>query len=71
MSQTRVFVEWLFNEIKTYLKFVSLKSRVRIGWIGLSAACKIYCACALLQNAGTCLYGNNFINDISVMDKNK
>ena len=30
MSQTRVSVEWLFNEIKTYFKFVSLKSRVRI-----------------------------------------
>ena len=31
MSQTRVFVEWLFNEVKTYFKFVSLKSQVRIG----------------------------------------
>ena len=31
MRQTRVSVEWLFNEIKTYFKFVSLKSQVRIG----------------------------------------
>ena len=31
MSQTEVSVEWLFNEIKTYFKFVSLKSKVRIG----------------------------------------
>ena len=55
MSQTRDSVAWLFNEIKTYFKFVLLKSRMGIG---LSAASKIYCACALLQNAGTCLYGN-------------
>ena len=55
MSQTRVSVEWLFNEIKTYFKFVSLKSQVGIG---LNAAGKIYCVCALLQNTGTCLYGN-------------
>ena len=31
MSQTRVSVEWLFNEIKTYFKFVSLKWQTRIG----------------------------------------
>ena len=31
MSQTRVSIEWLFNEIKTFFKFVSLKSQVRIG----------------------------------------
>ena len=43
------------NESKTYCKFVSLKSQMRIGF---SAAGKIYCVCALLQNAGTCLYGN-------------
>ena len=55
MSQSRVSVEWLLDEIKTYFKFVSLKSQERIG---SSAAGKIYCVCALLQNAGTCLYGN-------------
>ena len=31
MRQTRVSVEWLFNKIETYFKFVSLKSRVKIG----------------------------------------
>ena len=31
MSQTRVSVEWLFNEIKTYFNFVSLKWQARIG----------------------------------------
>ena len=55
MSQTRVLVEWLLNKIKTYFKFVSLKSQMRTG---LSAAGKIYCVCVLLQNAETCLRGN-------------
>ena len=55
MSQTQVFVEWLFNKIKTYFKFVSLKSQMKIA---LSAVGKIYCVCALLQNTRTCLYGN-------------
>ena len=54
MSQTRVSIEWLFNEIKTYFKFVSLKSQMKIG---LSAVGKIYCVFALLQNEKTCLYG--------------
>ena len=31
LSQTRVSAIWLFKEIKTYFKFVSLKSIVRIG----------------------------------------
>ena len=56
MSQTRISVEWLFNEIKTYFKFVSFKSQVRISRIGLSAAGKIYCVCTLLENAVICLY---------------
>ena len=30
MSQTQVSVEWVFDEIKSYFKFVSLKSQVRI-----------------------------------------
>ena len=51
MSQTRVPVEWMFNEIKTYFKFISLKPQMEIG---LSAVGKIYCVCGLLQNARTC-----------------
>ena len=39
------------NEIKTYFKFVSVKSRMKIG---LSAVGKIYCGWPLLQNARTC-----------------
>ena len=53
MSQTQFSLEWLllFNEVKTYFEFVSLKSQMRIV---LSAAGKIYCVCDLLQNARTC-----------------
>ena len=41
MSQTQVSVEWLFNDIKNYFKFVLLKSQMKIG---LSAVGKIYYA---------------------------
>ena len=40
MSQVRVTVEWLFGEIKTFFKFVSLKSQMKTG---LSAVGKMYC----------------------------
>ena len=62
MSQTPVSVEWLFNEIKTYFKFVSLKSQMKIG---LNAAGKIYCVCALLQNERTCFMGIIFLSFFS------
>ena len=55
MSQVRIMVEWLFGEIKSYFKFVSFKSQMKIG---LSTVGKIYFVCGLLQNAQTCLYGN-------------
>jgi len=55
MSEVRTTVEWLFEEIKTYFKFVTLKSQMKLG---LSAIGKMYTVCALLQNARTCLYGN-------------
>ena len=52
MSQARVSVEWLFNETKTYFKFVSfIKAQMKIG---LNAVGKIYCVCALFQNSRTC-----------------
>ena len=62
MSQTPVSVEWLFNEIKTYFKFVSLKSQMKIG---LNAAGKICCVCALLQNERTCFMGIIFLSFLS------
>ena len=41
--------------MKTYVKFASLKSQMKTG---VSAVGKIYCLWDLLQNARTCLYGN-------------
>ena len=52
------------NEIKTCFKFVLLKSQMKIG---LSAVGKNYCAFAVLQNAKTCLYGNQ-ISDFFQLD---
>lgn len=56
MSQVRVSVEWIFGEIINYYKFLDFKKNIKIG---LSAVGKMYITCALLQNAHTCLYGNN------------
>jgi hypothetical protein len=55
MSSTRVSVEWLFGDIINYFKFVDFKKNLKIG---LSCVGKMYLTCALLQNARTCLYGN-------------
>jgi hypothetical protein len=55
MSSTRVSVEWLFGYIINYFKFVDFKNNLNIG---LSSVGKMYLTCALLQNAHTCLYGN-------------
>ena len=56
MSALRVSVEWLFCDIINYFKFLDFKKDLKIG---LSAVGKMYIVCALLQNAITCLYGNN------------
>ena len=56
MSAVRVSVEWLFGNVINYLKFLDFKKDLKIG---LSAVGKIYIVCARLQNAITCLYGNN------------
>ena len=55
MSSVRVSVEWLFNDIINYFKFVDFKKGLKIG---LSAVGKIYVVCALFRNALTCFYGN-------------
>ena len=45
MSQARVSVEWLFNERKTYFKFVSsIKAQMKIG---LNAVGKLLCMCPI------------------------
>ena len=55
MSEVRVTVEWLFGNIKNYFKFIDFKKEMKLC---LSPVEKIYVVCALLQNAHTCLYGN-------------
>ena len=55
MSSVRVSVEWLFGDILNYFKFLDFKKNLKIS---LSSVGKTYVVCALLQNALTCLYGN-------------
>ena len=55
MSKVRVTVEWLFANIKNFFKFVDFKKQMKLC---LSPVGKLYIVCGLLQNAHTCLYGN-------------
>ena len=55
MSSVRESVEWLFNDVTNYFKFLDFKKDLKIG---LSSVGKMYVASALLRNALTCLYGN-------------
>ena len=55
MSTVRESVEWLFNDIATYFKFIDFEENLKIA---LSSVGKMYVVCALLRNALTCLYGN-------------
>ena len=52
-SEVRTSVEWLFNDIINYFKFLDFKK------VGLSSVGKMYIVSALLRNALTCLYGNS------------
>ena len=56
MSKVRVSVEWIFNDIINYYKFLDFKKNLKIG---LSSIGKMYLVCALLHNARACLYRNN------------
>ncbi|XP_068752999.1 uncharacterized protein [Montipora capricornis] len=55
MSVVRSSVEWLFGDIINYFKCLDFKKNLKIG---LSSVGKMYIVSALLQNALTCLYGN-------------
>ena len=55
MSEIRVAVEMLFGNISNYFKFIDFKRQMKVN---LSPLGKIYFVCALLENAQTCLYGN-------------
>ena len=56
MSEVRISVEWLFNDIINYFKFMDLKKNLKVG---LSSVGKMYIVSGLLHNALTCLYGNS------------
>ena len=56
MSEVRISVEWLFNDIINYLKFMDFKKNLKVG---LSSVGKMYIVSGLLRNALTCLYGNS------------
>ena len=58
MSEVRSSVEWLFGDVINYFKFLDFKKNLKIG---LSSVGKMYVVCALLRNALTCLYGNQFL----------
>jgi len=55
MSEVRVFVEWIVGDIIYYFKFLDFKKNLKIS---LGAVGKMYVACALLHNAGVCIYGS-------------
>ena len=56
MSEVRISVEWLFNDIINYFKFMDFKKNLKVG---LSSVGKMYIVSGLLRNALTCLYGNS------------
>ena len=62
MSSVRESVEWLFNDVTNYFKFLDFKKNLKIG---LSSVGKMYVASALLRNALTCLYGNQTSSSFS------
>ncbi|XP_066918199.1 uncharacterized protein [Clytia hemisphaerica] len=56
MSTCRISVEWVFNDIINYFKFIDFKKNLKVG---LSPIGKMYIVCALLHNARSCFYPNN------------
>ena len=55
MSSVRESVEWTFGEIVKSFRGLDFKSNIKFG---LSSVGKMYLVCAIIQNALTCLYGN-------------
>ena len=53
MSRVRVSVEWIFNDILNYFKFLDFKKNMKVQ---LSAVGKMYLTCGILHNARICLY---------------
>ena len=59
MSKVRTSVEWVFGDIVRSFKFMDFKNNLKMG---LSQIGKMYLVCALIQNAITCMYGNQTSN---------
>lgn len=55
MSSVRVSVEWGFGEVTRSFKCLDFKSNLKLG---LSSVGKMYLVAAIIQNAMSCLYGN-------------
>ena len=55
MSTVRVSVEWIFGDVVRSFKALDFKNNLKIG---LSSVGKMYFVSAIIQNAITCLYGN-------------
>ena len=55
MNRLRVSVDWIFGETLDYLKFLDFKEAFKLQ---LSTIGKMYIVCGLMQNARTCMYGN-------------
>ena len=56
MSSVRTCVEWLFEEIVNYFKFLDFKKNLMIS---LSSVDKMYIVAAILRNALACMCGNS------------
>ena len=52
MSSVRTSVEWLFEDIINYFKFLDFKKNLKLG---LSSVGKMYIVSAILRNGLTCL----------------
>ena len=55
MSSVKTSLEWLFDDIINYFKFLDFNKNFKIG---LGSVAKMYHVSAILRNALTCLYGN-------------
>ena len=55
MSEVRTSVEWVFEDIVNFFKFLDFKTILKVC---LSLKGKMYLTCALMHNCRTCLYGN-------------
>ena len=55
LSEVRVSVEWLFEDIIDFFRFLDYRKSLKIS---LSSVGKMYLVFDLLRNTITCLYGN-------------